>query len=112
MREDPSTLTWPCQDSNLGATGYEPAALPLSYRASGRRYQPRRGPPTRPVASVKYAPAQPMLITAADEATGQTIALLITFIGIGVVVNVLILYVVAQVLAEHKENQEHDRGIG
>jgi hypothetical protein len=53
-----------------------------------------------------------MLITAADEATGQTIALLITFVGIGVIVNVLIVYVVAQVLAERKENQEHDQGIG
>jgi phage shock protein PspC (stress-responsive transcriptional regulator) len=52
-----------------------------------------------------------MLITA-DAATSQTIALLITFVGIGVLVNVLILYIVAQVLAEHKENQEHDQGVG
>jgi hypothetical protein len=37
---------------------------------------------------------------------GQTIALLLTFLGIGVIVNVLIVYVVAQVLAERKENQE------
>ena len=37
--------------------------------------------------------------------------MLITFVGIGVLVNVVILYVVAQVLAEHKENQEHDRGV-
>ena len=53
-----------------------------------------------------------MLITASSQATGQTIALLITFLGIGVLVNVLILYVIAQVLAEHKENQEQDQGIG
>ena len=33
---------------------------------------------------------------------GQTIALLLTFLGIGVIVNVLIIYVVAQVLAERK----------
>jgi phage shock protein PspC (stress-responsive transcriptional regulator) len=52
-----------------------------------------------------------MLITA-DEATGQTIALLITFVGVGVLVNVLILYVIAQVLAERKQNQEHDPGVG
>jgi len=52
-----------------------------------------------------------MLITA-DAATSQTIALLITFVGIGIVVNVLILYVIFQVLAEHKENQQHDRGVG
>ena len=37
---------------------------------------------------------------------GQTIALLLTFLGIGVIVNVLIIYVVAQVLAERKQNQE------
>ena len=53
-----------------------------------------------------------MLITAMSEATGQTIALLITFLGIGVLVNVLIVYVIAQVLAEHKENQEQDQGVG
>jgi hypothetical protein len=53
-----------------------------------------------------------MLITAADQATGQTIALLITFGGIGVFATVLILYVVAQVLAERRENQEHDQGAG
>jgi energy-converting hydrogenase Eha subunit E len=40
---------------------------------------------------------------------GQTLALLITFIGIGIVVNVLIIYAVAQVLAERKENQERQR---
>jgi hypothetical protein len=40
------------------------------------------------------------------SSTGQTIALLITFLGIGVIANVLIVYIVAQVLAERKENQE------
>ena len=46
------------------------------------------------------------------SATGQTIALLLTFLGIGVIANVLIFYVIAQVLAEHKENQEQDQGVG
>jgi Na+-transporting methylmalonyl-CoA/oxaloacetate decarboxylase gamma subunit len=41
---------------------------------------------------------------------GQTIALLLTFLGIGVIVNVLIIYVVAQVMAERKENQERSQG--
>jgi hypothetical protein len=36
---------------------------------------------------------------------GTTIALLLTFLGIGVIVNVLIVYIVAQVLAERKDNQ-------
>jgi len=40
------------------------------------------------------------------SSTGTTIALLLTFLGIGVIVNVLIIYIVAQVFAERKENQE------
>jgi len=52
------------------------------------------------------------MLTMADAATKQTITLLITFVGIGVFVNVLILYVIAHVLAERKENQEHDPGVG
>ena len=49
-----------------------------------------------------------MLIAA--DALGQTLALLITFLGIGVVVNLLIFYIVAQVLAERKQNQERQAG--
>ena len=41
---------------------------------------------------------------------GQTLALLLTFLGIGVIANVLIVYVVAQVIAERKQNQERQRG--
>lgn len=52
-----------------------------------------------------------MLITAFDNATGQTLALLATFIGVGVLVNVLIVYIIAQVLVERKQNQEYrERG--
>ena len=46
-----------------------------------------------------------------DEALGQTLALLATFLGIGVFVNVLIVYIVGQVLAERKENQEADNAL-
>jgi hypothetical protein len=42
----------------------------------------------------------------APDSFGQTLALAITFLGIGVIANVLIVYVVAQVLAERKQNQE------
>jgi hypothetical protein len=49
-----------------------------------------------------------MLTFAISQALGTTLALLATFVGIGVVVNVLIVYVVAQVLAERKQNQERD----
>jgi hypothetical protein len=37
---------------------------------------------------------------------GQTLALLITFLGIGVIANLLIAYAVFQVLAERRQNQE------
>ena len=52
------------------------------------------------------------MVVLADAATGQTIALLITFIGIGILVNVLIVYVIAQVLGERKQNQERQRQHG
>jgi hypothetical protein len=41
-----------------------------------------------------------------DEALGQTLALVATFIGIGILVNVLIIYIIAQVIAEHRQNVE------
>jgi hypothetical protein len=41
--------------------------------------------------------------------TGQTWALLVTFLGVGVIANVLIVYIVAQVLAERKQNQERQQ---
>ncbi len=37
---------------------------------------------------------------------GVTLALLITFLGIGVIANILIVYVVAQVMAERRQNRE------
>lgn len=40
---------------------------------------------------------------------GQTLALLITFIGIGIFVNALIIYIVGQVLAEHRQNRERQQ---
>jgi phage shock protein PspC (stress-responsive transcriptional regulator) len=50
------------------------------------------------------------MLVAADQALGQTLALLATFVGIGVLVNLLIFYIVAQVMAERKQNQEANRG--
>jgi hypothetical protein len=40
---------------------------------------------------------------------GQTLALAITFLGIGVLVNGLIVYIVAQVIVERRQNQERQR---
>jgi hypothetical protein len=50
------------------------------------------------------------MLVLASPALGTTLALLATFLGIGVIANVLILYVVAQVFAEHKQNQEQEPG--
>jgi hypothetical protein len=47
----------------------------------------------------------------APSSFGMTLALLLTFLGIGLIVNVLIGYVVAQVLAERRENQERQEGL-
>ena len=49
--------------------------------------------------------SEAMLIPAAS--TGQTLALLATFVGIGILVNVLIIYVVAQVLGERRAQPGH-----
>ena len=52
-----------------------------------------------------------MPIVFATSALGQTLALLATFLGIGILANILILYVVGQALGEHKQNQEHEPGL-
>ena len=40
------------------------------------------------------------------SSTGQTVALLLTFLGIGIIANVIIIYIVATVLAERRQNRE------
>jgi hypothetical protein len=44
-----------------------------------------------------------------SSSVGQTLALLATFLGIGVIANLLIVYIVGQVLAERKQNQERQQ---
>jgi hypothetical protein len=48
-----------------------------------------------------------MLVSA--DALGQTLALLATFLGIGVIANFLIAYAIGQAFAERKQNQERDQ---
>jgi hypothetical protein len=43
------------------------------------------------------------------SSTGMTLALLITFVGIGVVVGALIFYILLQVTVEHRQNVERRR---
>ena len=50
------------------------------------------------------------MLVLADQAFSQTFALLATFLGIGIIVNVLIVYVVAQVWGEHQRNQQRQAG--
>jgi hypothetical protein len=51
-----------------------------------------------------------MLVAAsASNSLGQTLALLVTFGGIGVLVTLLVAYIVFQVMAEHKQNREYDQ---
>ena len=47
-----------------------------------------------------------MLAFGFSHAFTQTFALLATFVGIGIIVNILIVYIVAQVMGEHKQNRE------
>jgi hypothetical protein len=51
------------------------------------------------------------MLVAATDSLGFSLALIATFIGIGVIVNVLIIYVVVQALCERKQNREREEGI-
>ena len=48
-----------------------------------------------------------MLQLATDAATSKTIGLLITFVGIGILVNVIIVYIAFLIRGERKQNQEY-----
>lgn len=50
------------------------------------------------------------MLIPASAALDQTLALLATFLGVGLVINVLVVYVIAQVFAERRENQERRNG--
>jgi len=46
-------------------------------------------------------------MTVLADSTADTLGLLVTFIGIGIIVNVIIVYIVALVLAEKRANDEY-----
>jgi hypothetical protein len=56
-----------------------------------------------------FLPADILGLGDGPSAGGQTLALALTFLGIGVIANVLIVYALAQVFAERKQNQERQR---
>src|ERR1700758_4740706 len=95
---------WPGQDLNLRATDYESAAL--TAELPGREVSEATtvgGWQARAPGRSGTLPGE-MLITA--DSLGQTLALLATFLGIGILVNLLIVYIIAQVLGERRQNQE------
>ena len=47
------------------------------------------------------------MLLALDEATVKTIGLLATFIGIGIIVNILLIYIAVQIRGERRQNQEY-----
>lgn len=52
------------------------------------------------------------MVLASSTATSFTIGLIAIFGGIGLVVNALIVYIVAQVLGERRENREYQARLG
>jgi hypothetical protein len=46
------------------------------------------------------------VLVAASEAFSKTFGLIITFGGIGVIVNIILVYIAIQVRGEHRQNEE------
>jgi len=47
------------------------------------------------------------MIVAASEAFAKTFGLAATFIGIGIVVNIILIYVAVQIRGERRQNREY-----
>jgi hypothetical protein len=47
------------------------------------------------------------MLIAADQAFAKTFGLIVTFGGIGVIVNVILVYLAIQIRGERQQNQEH-----
>jgi hypothetical protein len=61
------------------------------------------------IAAIMVSSADILGLGDKPSSSGQTIALALTFLGVGVIAGLLVAYAVAQVLAERKENQERMR---
>jgi hypothetical protein len=55
----------------------------------------------------RFAKLPAVIALAASSAFTFTFGLLVTFLGIGVIANVLIVYAVIQVLGERQQNEQH-----
>jgi hypothetical protein len=49
------------------------------------------------------------MLLAASAAFSKDVGLLATFLGIGVIVNVIVVFIVIQVRGEHHQNQQHQQ---
>lgn len=76
------------------------ARYPIAFRG----FAGRRGGRTR--SAGRFAKL-PRVIALASPAFTFTFGLLVTFLGIGVIANILIAYAVVQVLGERQQNEEH-----
>jgi hypothetical protein len=47
------------------------------------------------------------MLVLANAATTKDIGLIATFIGIGVIVNVILVFILIQIRGEHQQNREH-----
>ena len=47
------------------------------------------------------------MLIAASEAFSKTFGLIVTFGGIGVIVNAILIYIAIQVRGEHRQNEEY-----
>jgi len=47
------------------------------------------------------------MLLATDEAFVKTFGLIVTFGGIGVIVNVILIYIAVQIRGEHRQNKEY-----
>jgi hypothetical protein len=55
----------------------------------------------------RVARLPPMLLAAASPAFSKTFGLVVTFGGIGVIVNVIIVYIAVQIRGERRQNQAY-----
>jgi len=78
-----------------------PATVPHRLRVTRR--QPGNGASTTHAA--RFGKLPPVLVLGSQAFT-FTFGLLVTFLGIGVIANVLIAYAVIQVLGERQQNEE------
>jgi hypothetical protein len=47
------------------------------------------------------------MLLAASPAVSKDIGLIVTFVGIGLIVNVIVVFILVQVRGERSQNQEH-----